>query len=951
MNYVPLWIKTDYSILSSLVKIDDLINKLKELSITSCAIVDDNLYGVMEFYTKCINNDIKPIIGLEIDVGYKVLLYAKNYSGYQNLCNIDTIKSKGLLNIETLSKYLNDVLIVLPYINKDKKSVFEKYEENIFIGYTTDEERENITGNKVYVKKVLSLEEKKEKYLKILYKIGDKEFNLNDVSLEDSLDTSDKKTTVYFANLCNVKIEKQNDLLPVYVDNAYEYLTKLCIMGLKKRLLNNVSQKYVDRLKYELSVINNMGFCNYFLVVWDYVKYAKKNNILIGLRGSAASSLVSYTLGITDVDPLKYNLLFERFLNPERVTMPDIDIDFDAEKREDVINYVMNKYGTDKTSGIITFSNLLAKQVIRDVSKVFSVSQYKVDNLVNNFDDKKSLKEQLNNALVKDILRKDETLRKVYDVSLNLEGLKRHFSQHAAGIIISNKKLSNYVPLLKVDNGYLCGYTMNYIEDLGLLKMDFLGLKNLSLISNIVSKIENFSYNDIPLDDKEVFKLFQSGNLNGIFQFESAGMRKFMEELKPTHINDLIAANALFRPGPIDNIPLFIKRKNNKEKIDYIDDNLKDILSETYGIIVYQEQIMQIASIMAGFSFGKADILRRAMSKKKEAVLVSMKEDFIKGSINKGYDKDVANKVYDMILKFANYGFNKAHSVSYAIMAYKMAYLKVHYTSLFMMEELNNSIGVVSKIRALIDECKMLNIKVIKPSINSSSYKFSMNGNKIEYSLAALKGIGTLICKQIENERCENGPFKSYLDVIKRLYKLGDSIINTLILSGCLDEFGITRKTMIENLKEAFNYAELCENLDDSLVIEPELKNYDEYDNIFLASTEKEIYGLYLSNHPTNMYINEKSITTNKLSNYFDKTIDMVLYFESKREISTKKNDKMMFINASDLYGNIDLVVFPKTYERFFGIKVPGIYKVNGRVEKRFSKYQIIVNNIFSIIK
>lgn len=949
MNYVPLWIKTDYSILSSLVKIDDLINKLKELSITSCAIVDDNLYGVMEFYTKCINNDIKPIIGLEIDVGYKVLLYAKNYSGYQNLCNIDTIKSKGLLNIETLSKYLNDVLIVLPYINKDKKSVFEKYEENVFIGYTADEERENITGNKVYVKKVLSLEEKKEKYLKILYKIGDKEFNLKDVSLDDSLDTSDKKTTIYFANLCNVKIEKQNDLLPVYVDNANEYLTKLCIMGLKKRLSNNVSQKYIDRLKYELSVINNMGFCNYFLVVWDYVKYAKKNNILIGLRGSAASSLVSYTLGITDVDPLKYNLLFERFLNPERVTMPDIDIDFDAEKREDVINYVMNKYGTDKTSGIITFSNLLAKQVIRDVSKVFSVSQYKVDNLVNNFDDKKNLKEQLNNALVKDILRKDETLRKVYDVSLNLEGLKRHFSQHAAGIIISNKKLSNYVPLLKVDNGYLCGYTMNYIEDLGLLKMDFLGLKNLSLISNIVSKIENFSYNDIPLDDKEVFKLFQNGNLNGIFQFESAGMRKFMEELKPTHINDLIAANALFRPGPIDNIPLFIKRKNNKEKIDYIDDNLKDILSETYGIIVYQEQIMQIASIMAGFSFGKADILRRAMSKKKEAVLVSMKEDFIKGSINKGYDKDVANKVYDMILKFANYGFNKAHSVSYAIMAYKMAYLKVHYTSLFMMEELNNSIGVVSKIRALIDECKMLNIKVIKPSINSSSYKFSMNGNKIEYSLAALKGIGTLICKQIENERCENGPFKSYLDVIKRLYKLGDSIINTLILSGCLDEFGITRKTMIENLKEAFNYAELCENLDDSLVLEPELKNYDEYDNIFLASTEKEIYGLYLSNHPTNMYINEKSITTNKLSNYFDKTIDMVLYFESKREISTKKNDKMMFINASDLYGNIDLVVFPKTYERFFGIKVPGIYKVNGRVEKRFSKYQIVVNNIFSV--
>ena len=950
-NYCPLWIKSDYSILSSLIKIDDLIKTLSLNNIKVAAICDDNLYGTMEFYSKCIKNDIKPIIGLQINLEYTVLLYAKNYHGYQNLCNINKLKNENKLNEENLHDYLDDLLIVLPYEYKIYKDKFFDYENYLFIGFYNKEQMDKIDGNKVYIKKVLSLNKNDEKYLKYLYQMKEEDYNEQDVTLDESIDITFKKTTIYFSNLIDLKIEKQNDLLPIYdVDNPNDYLTKLCIVGLKKRLNNNVSKNYIDRLKYELNIINNMGFCNYFLVVWDYVKYAKKNNIMTNTRGSAASSLVSYCLGISDVDPIKYDLLFERFLNPSRVTMPDIDVDFDAQKRDDVIKYVTEKYGNDKVSGIITFSNLLAKQVIRDVARLFDISLYKVDDLVKKFEDKKDLKYQLTIPSVKKVLQNDVDLKKVYDIAMHLEGLKRHTSIHAAGIIISSKNLKDYVPLhLNDDGSYLCGYTMNYIENLGLLKMDFLGLKNLTMINNIMKNITNINYNEIPLDDKKTYDLFSKGALDEVFQFESNGMKKFIMELKPDNINDLIAAVALFRPGPIDNIPVYIKRKQGKEKVEYITDDLKDILKDTYGIIIYQEQIMQIARKVAGFSFADADNLRRAMSKKKEDLLLSYKERFISGGLKNGYDENTLNDIYNLILKFANYGFNKAHSVCYAIMGYKIAYLKVHYPLYFMTEALNNCLGAINKTNNCIDECKLLGIKVIKPSINTASYEYKINDEKIEYSLAMIKGIGTLICRQIVNERLENGLYTSYLDAVKRLYKLGRKIIETLILSGCFDEFKISRKTMIENLDEAFNYAELAIDLDDSLIIEPVIKEYDEYSSQDLTNDELELYGMYLSNHPTNMYINDKSITTNKLNDYFDKNINIVLYFERKKQVDTKKGDKMMFITASDSYGKIDLVMFPKVYERFFDIKVPGIYSVYGKVEKRLSNMQIVITDVKNV--
>lgn len=955
MNYTPLWIKTDYSILSSLIKIDDLISTLKKLNFKSAAICDDNLYGAMEFYTKCIKNDIKPIIGLEVNLDYTILLYAKNYKGYQNLCNINTLINENKFSFDELIKYINDLVLVLPYKYKDKRDFYIPYTKDLFIGYKTADEEKKINGNKVYLNKTLTLKKEDSKYLKYLYKIKDQDYTEGeDVSFIEQVDVLSSKTTNYVSALCNLTILKKNDLLPVYNNdlefNKEKYLTDLCITGLKKRLNGNVSLKYVERLKYELSIISKLNFCNYFLVVWDYVKYAKKNGIMVGPgRGSAASSLVSYSLGITDIDPLKYDLLFERFLNPNRVTMPDIDIDFDAEKRDEVIKYVEEKYGRKHVSGIITFSNLLAKQVIRDVARIFNVSGFKIDNLLKNFDDKKDLSYQLENINVKRILSNDEVLRKIYDVSLHLEGLKRHISKHAAGVIISNKELSNYVPLhLDSDGSYICGYTMNYIEDIGLLKMDFLGLKNLTIIDKVI-KNTNIKFSDIPLDDKKTYNLFINGNLDGVFQFESQGMKKFIMELKPSNISDLIDAVALFRPGPMENIDTYVKRRHKKEKITYINEDLKEILSSTYGIIIYQEQIMQIARKMAGFSYAKADELRRAMSKKKEDLLLSYKEEFIIGGMNKGYDKETLDKVYNLILKFANYGFNKAHSVSYAIIGYKIAYLKVHYPLYFETEILNNIIGVSNKTKQIIDECKRLDVSIKTPNINLSTDKYIILNNELLFPLSVVRAIGVLTAREIVNERNLNGNFTSYLDFVRRCYKLGRDVLRNLILSGALDIFNKTRRTLIENLNEAINYAELCYNLDESLVLKPEIEDYEEYSKDELTKQEIALFGFYISNHPTSKYITSNSITSNLLDKYFDKMIEMVLYIERKKEINTKKNEKMMFLNASDSYGTVELVMFPKTYNKFFNIPIPGTYKVYGKVEKRFSKLQLVIFDIKKI--
>lgn len=962
MNYIPFRVKTNYSLLTSLIDIEKLILKCKSLGLSAVCICDDNMYGVMEFYKCAIKNDIKPIVGLEITIDDKsILLYAKNYKGYQNLCYI----SSNDKSFDLLKENNNDLVVIVPYESIDIYDILSEIYEDIYVSYKNLEERNNIKNKKcVFASVIRCLNKEDKEYLKYLYmikdgkKISDKEeyiFDDNNYLLEDPSDYINKADLINYKviyEMCNLKIETKEDLLPKYNNeqsfDEFNYLTELCKKGLLKRFNNKVPMKYANRLMYELNIINKMGFCNYFLVVWDFIKYSKQNKILVGPgRGSAAGSLVSYSLGITDIDPIKYNLFFERFLNPERVTMPDIDVDFDSSKRGNVIDYVISKYGNKNVAQIITFATLKSKQVIRDVARIFDIDNKLVDSFVKLIDSNLSLSDNKKNTLVSSELSKDILLSRVYDVAIHLEGLKRQTSIHAAGVIISSKNLDRYIPITKIsDNEYVTGYTMNYLEELGLLKMDFLSIDNLTLISTLLDEIKEVDFNNIPLDDKLTIDLFKRINTDGIFQFESTGMKNVLRKFNVSSFDDLVAAIALFRPGPMDNIDSYVRRKEGKEKVEYLHENLKPILESTYGIIIYQEQIMQIANLMAGYSLGEADMLRRAMSKKNHEIMINEKEKFITRSINNGYDKEVSTKIFDLIYKFADYGFNKSHSVGYATVAFKMAYLKAHYPNYFMSHLLTMVIGNDVKTKQYINECKYQNINILKPCINDSDCTYKTEGNDIRFSLEAIHNVGHLACMQIVKER-ENGKYKDFFDFVKRCYSksINKRVIENLIHSGSFDSFGYNHKTLISNIEIGINYAELVKDLDESLINVPEMEIVDEFDSVELIKQEYEVFGFYLSYHPVQSK-RKNNINTTYIKNYFNKIIKICLLVDNIRVIKTKKGDKMSFITASDEYGEIDIVMFPKIYERFYNLSRGEVVLVTAKVEKRINEYQLVVNNI-----
>ncbi|MFA5408970.1 MAG: DNA polymerase III subunit alpha, partial [Bacilli bacterium] len=749
-------------------------------------------------------------------------------------------------------------------------------------------------------------------------------------------------------------------LLPKYSDdNSFDskiYLQSLCKKGLEKRLDNKIQPEYVERLKYELGVINKMGFNDYFLVVFDFIRYAKTNDILVGPgRGSAAGSLVSYCLGITDVDPLKYNLLFERFLNPERVTMPDIDIDFESTRRGEVVEYVIKKYGSKRVAPIITFVTLGGKQAIRDVARLFDYSIEKVDHVCKMIDLKISLHDNLkSNENLRRLLNNDDTLTHIYETASLIEGAKRQISIHAAGIVISELELDSYIPLQKYDNYYITGYSMEYLEELGLLKIDFLGLRNLTLIEGVMKDIDHqeknpIAFKDIPLDDKETLTLFSEALTEGIFQFETSGMKNFLRKLKPNSFEEIVAAIALFRPGPMANIDSYIKRKYNLEKIDYLHKDLYDILKPTYGIIVYQEQIMQIANVMAGYSLGEADILRRAMSKKKMDILVSEETKFIKRSMAKGYDEETASKVYQLILRFANYGFNRAHSVAYSLIGYKMAYLKTHYTKYFMCHLLTNVIGNEMKTKEYVEECRIKGIKILKPDINISDYAYKVEGSGIRFSLATIRNVGGITCKEIVKERSK-GCFTDFFDFVARTYgrAITKTTIESLIDADCFQDFNYNHQTLLYNVDNALSYAQLVTKIDPKLVEKPMIGETDEMSKELLCERERSVFGFYLSNHPVLDYKarSKNIINLNDIEPYFDKIIDVIVYVDRIKVIKTKKNEDMAFITGSDESSSIDLVMFPIIYRENMGIEKGNIIQAKVRVEKRMSRYQLSVMKV-----
>ena len=950
--YIPLNVITDYSLLSSLIKINDLVEKSKEYGFRAIGVADDNLCYAMEFYKTCKKNNIKPIIGYKCSIDNKdIYLYAKNYKGYQNLCYI----SSNEISLDLIKDNSSNIFCVLPYESKDLFDVLNI--PDTYLGYTN----ENIDYNykNIYFNEIRCFEKEDEEYLKYLSLIKEGK------SINEQIE---EKKSVYLITQDDIKLEKsvvdnfneiyscvdidivKNDLLPRYNnDKSFDenkYLEELCKKGLLKRFNNKVPIKYADRLMNELTIIKNMGFSNYFLVVWDYVKYAKKNGILVGPgRGSAAGSLVSFSLGITEIDPIKYNLFFERFLNPERVTMPDIDIDFASDRRDEVVEYVKSKYGNKSVAGIITYGTLKAKMVLRDVARIFNMES-KIDSFIKMFDSNLSLEENLKNRNIIEMMNKDALISRICSISLKLEGLKRTRSVHAAGVVISNSKLDRYIPIVKNLDGYITGYTMGYLEELGLLKMDFLALDNLILISNLIKEIGNVDIRSIPLDDPSTLNIFRKVNTEGIFQFESSGIKNVLRKFNVNSFDDLVAILALFRPGPMDNIDSYIRRKEGKEKINYLHEDLKPILSETYGIIIYQEQIMQIATKMAHFSLGEADILRRAMSKKNNELMLKQKQKFIDGSVNNGYTKEISEKVFDYINKFASYGFNKSHSVSYALIAYQMAYLKAHHKDYYMKYLLSMVIGNEVKTKEYINECKLSNIEVLKPDINKSETNYIIESNRIRFPLSSIRNVGVVISNIIIKER-ENGLYKDFLDFVSRTYKKGvnKKVLTYLIYSGAFDLFSFNKKTLIENLDLAINYAELCNDLDSSLIEKPEINIEEEYSKDELINIEYDSFGFYLSTHPVQKY-RQNNMDTRKIKDFFNKVITIYLLVDKKREIVTKKQDKMLFMTGSDEYSSVELVMFPKIYEKFYNISRGDIIKVFASVEKRGSEYQLIIKTI-----
>ena len=779
---------------------------------------------------------------------------------------------------------------------------------------------------------------------------------------QEAIDNTQK-----IADRCNVEIVFGEKKLPKYDVpdgfTSWEYLNKLCYEGLERRYPGD-DPKIRERLEYELSVIKRMGYVDYFLIVWDFIKYARDHGISVGPgRGSAAGSIVSYCLGITSIDPLRYQLLFERFLNPERVSMPDIDVDFCFERRQEVIDYVVRKYGTDRVVQIVTFGTMAARGVIRDVGRVMDLPYAFVDGIA------KMIPKELNITLGKALQSSpdfkkaydnDPQVKELIDMSMRLEGLPRHTSMHAAGVVISQKAVEEYVPLsVGSDGSVVTQFTMTTLEELGLLKMDFLGLRTLTVIQDAVRLAEKSSgkeidINAIDYNDKKVLDYIGSGETDGIFQLESGGMKGFMKELKPQNLEDIIAGISLYRPGPMDFIPQYIKGKNHPESITYDCPQLEPILAPTYGCIVYQEQVMQIVRDLAGFTLGRSDLLRRAMSKKKGDVMQKERQAFVYGDeeggvpgcIANGIDEETANKIYDEMIDFAKYAFNKSHAAAYAVVSYQTAWLKYYYPVEFMAALMTSMIDNPPKVAEYIYSCRQMGIEILPPDINEGVGNFSVQDGKIRYGLAAIKSIGRPVIESIVRERNERGKFKTLKDFIERLSgkEVNKRTIESFIKSGAFDGLGGTRKQfmiiyvqIVDQVNQERKYSmagqlSLFDMVDDDQKAEFDipLPKVGEYEKETRLAFEKEVLGVYLTGHPMEEYEEKwrKSISKTTLDFQLDKETGAAKVHDGAKEIIggiiatlaikyTKTNKTMAILTLEDLLGTVEVVVFPRDYEKY----------------------------------
>ncbi len=933
----PIKIKTEYSLLKSLITIPKLMNFLHAHNINACGICDDELFGVMEFYEACLKNNIKPIIGLEITIdGHRICIYPKNYQGYQKLLKINTLKFTNENTYQSIED--NNLLLVV------EGSIYDnfKLKNNVYISYKNNTEKVNallLTNNVIYAKEIRVLKKEELKYLDYLKLIGN-DFNYDeDCYYSNNIDEDDQKRLDLFTRQINLEIPFDKRYIPVFKKSvdSFEYLEKLATLGLNKRLNNNVPAKYLERLQEELSVIRQMGFVDYFLIVYDYVLYAKKHHVLVGPgRGSAAGSLVSFAIGITDIDPIKYDLLFARFLNPYRKKMPDIDIDFEDTKRDKVISYVREKYGNEKVATGLTFNTLKAKLVLRDLARVLKIDNNLFEKFIKFIDRNKTLEENREDQLIQKYLNMYSELNELYDIAMHLENLKKNVSTHAAGIVISSVNLDEVIPIYKNGEVTQTGIAMDYLEKLGLLKMDFLALRNLTIIDTILKKIKNFDINSIDLNDSKVYEVFKNADTDDIFQFESKYAKSNLLKLQVSSFEELSITMAFLRPGPSNQIDEYVK--NKKSNSYNIHPSLKSVLESTYGVIIFQEQVMKILEIVGGYSLYEADNIRNAMSKKKESIIENEREKFISNALKKGYEKEFVIDLFNKIKKFAEYGFNKAHSVSYALIAYELAYFKTYYPNEFYITLLDFAKDNNDRVR-LLNLLKKNKVKILPPNINVSSFSYQFKNNYLLMPLSMVRTVPGNVLMDIVHQK-EDG-FKDIYDFIYKCYSLiNDKIYDALVRCGLLDVFKINHQTLIQNKDTLFNYA----LLEDSDASKPILKEYPEYDKDILRKDELTSYGFYIGNHPASVYKNVVKVQDTQ--KYLFKNIDMALLVKKITVIKTKKDEDMAFILSEDETGSIELTLFPEVWKKCANIKINDIIFINGKSSKRYDKYQIVVNRV-----
>lgn len=977
MTYYNLQVHSAYDLLNSTIKYTELFSKLKKDGQDTVVITDPTLYGAIKAHKIAKKFDIDLVHGLEIKLGYgisflKFNILCKNTEMFYRLLEISTmIENKVEWSIEKfveeLKKSKEDFVIIV--IDELRDSMEFSYLNDVFKGFDFyfgfnekfDASLYQYYENVVYTKPSFYLNNDQYQQVIVSRAIRDNA-KLNITELTTTTGSNFVRTQEDFKNLLNVDnpllksmlekaLVKQAEVidkcryslefkgyhLPKYKYgkdedvfqnfSSRDYLRYLVQKGAKEKLLGKDLYKYKKRYEYELKIIDEMGFNDYFLIVYDFVKYAKTNGILVGAgRGSAAGSLVCYLLNITEADPLEYNLLFERFLNKERISMPDIDIDFQDTRRDEVIKYVEEKYGEDKVAQIITFTTFQSKSAARESARILQFDDNALKFISSNISSTRTLKECYESSEpLRNFVNESTINRRWFSIALSLESLPKNPSVHAAGVVISdNNPLVKYAPLAESNmTKYLTQWTMDDVESVGLLKIDFLGIRYLTMVSSIVEQIKKenpeFDITKINYKDQKVYNLFAEGRTEGIFQFESSGMKEKLRLLKPTEFNDIVAMNALYRPGPMAQIETYIRRKHGEEKVNYPHPNLEKILKDTYGVIVYQEQIMLIAVNFAHMSLNEADNMRRAVSKKKKEDLEYYGRIFIEKSVAAGYNRNVAKSLFDLIVTFANYGFNKSHAVVYSMLAYRLAYLKVYYTKYFMTALLNNVISSEKKINEYKQELNNLGIKLVKPDVNVSLSDFSVYKQDIVFALTAIKNVGYRSSYEIVQDRLNFGKYLDIDDFLKRMNKKVDyQAAVSLVKAGALDTFGYNRATLMKKVKDYYednrqyiNNVRVALSAETGLTLKVE--EVEDYSITERIQMEKEVTGTYFLKHPVQV---EKEKYSYLPLQYIGRDItDSYVEVITKKEIKTKNGDYMAFLTVNDGKNDYDVTVFPSVYK------------------------------------